>query len=112
VNEGNIWWGQYNRPIGQKNSMSYLPDCRVSYKAAMFLFRIVMVEQTRISACRSNYHRVCLAQLIARNMFIKLKTNDEYRRHVPDFTVIAMPSFRSSPVIDQTPSETFIALNF
>jgi phosphoenolpyruvate carboxykinase (ATP) len=45
-------------------------------------------------------------------MFLKPKTTDEYRRHVPEFTVIAVPSFKSSQLIDQTPSETFIALNF
>ncbi len=50
--------------------------------------------------------------LFARNMFIKPQTMEEYRRHVPEFTVISVPGFRSFPQIDQTPTETFIVLNF
>jgi phosphoenolpyruvate carboxykinase (ATP) len=113
VNEGNIWWGQYNRPIGPEKFDElfarlqgflqgrdvFIQDC---YGGADPDFRLPVRIVTEYA-----WH-----SLFARNMFIKLKTNDEYRRHVPDFTVIAIPSFRSSPVIDQTPSETFIALNF
>jgi phosphoenolpyruvate carboxykinase (ATP) len=113
VNEGNIWWGQYNRPIGPEKFDElfarlqgflqgrdvFVQDC---YGGADPDYRLPVRIITEYA-----WH-----SLFARNMFIKLKTNDEYRRHVPDFTVIAIPSFRSSPVIDQTPSETFIALNF
>jgi phosphoenolpyruvate carboxykinase (ATP) len=113
VNEGNIWWGQYNRPIGPEKFDElfarlqgflqgrdvFVQDC---YGGADPEFRLPVRIITEYA-----WH-----SLFARNMFIKLKTNDEYRRHVPDFTVIAIPSFRSSPVIDQTPSETFIAMNF
>jgi phosphoenolpyruvate carboxykinase (ATP) len=113
VNEGNIWWGQYNRPIGPEKFDElfarlqgflqgrdvFIQDC---YGGADPDFRLPVRIVTEYA-----WH-----SLFARNMFIKLKTNDEYRRHVPDFTVIAIPSFRSSPVIDQTPSETFIAMNF
>jgi phosphoenolpyruvate carboxykinase (ATP) len=45
-------------------------------------------------------------------MFIKPQTVEEYRRHVPEFTIICTPGFKASPQIDQTPSETFIVLNF
>jgi len=113
VNEENIWWGQYNRPIGPEKFDElfarlqgflqgrdvFVQDC---YGGADPDFRLPVRIITEYA-----WH-----SLFARNMFIKLKTNDEYRRHVPDFTLIAIPSFRSSPVIDQTPSETFIALNF
>jgi phosphoenolpyruvate carboxykinase (ATP) len=45
-------------------------------------------------------------------MFILPETNDEYRRHIPEFTVIAAPSFKGIPQIDGTATNTFIALNF
>jgi len=45
-------------------------------------------------------------------MFIKPKTHDEYRRHIPEFTVICVPSFKSFPQIDGTPTSTFIVMNF
>jgi phosphoenolpyruvate carboxykinase (ATP) len=50
--------------------------------------------------------------MFVRNMFILPETNEEYRRHVPDFTVIALPSFKAFPQIDGTNSSTVIALNF
>jgi phosphoenolpyruvate carboxykinase (ATP) len=51
--------------------------------------------------------------LFARNMLIKPETNDEYRRHVPEFTVIAVPSFKAFPPNRQyTPTNTFIVINF
>lgn len=113
VNEGNIWWGEYNRPIGPakfdelyarlqgflQGRDVFVQDC---YGGADIDYRLPIRIITEFA-----WH-----SLFARNMFIKPQTNEEYRRHVPDFTVIAVPSFKSSPVIDQTPSETFIALNF
>ncbi len=50
--------------------------------------------------------------LFARTMFLKNRTLDEFRRHVPDFTIIAAPGFQASPMSDGTRSETFIVLNF
>jgi phosphoenolpyruvate carboxykinase (ATP) len=50
--------------------------------------------------------------MFSRNMFITPETNDEYRRHVPDFTVIALPSFKTFPQLDGTRTDTVIALNF
>jgi phosphoenolpyruvate carboxykinase (ATP) len=47
-----------------------------------------------------------------RNMFIMPKTNEEFRRHIPDFTVVCAPSFKGLPQIDGTTTNTFIVLNF
>jgi phosphoenolpyruvate carboxykinase (ATP) len=113
VSEGNIWWGQYNRPIGPakfdelyarlqgflQGRDVFVQDC---YGGADPDFRLPVRIITEFA-----WH-----SLFARNMFLKPQTSDEYRRHVPDFTVITVPSFKASSVIDQTPSETFIALNF
>jgi phosphoenolpyruvate carboxykinase (ATP) len=45
-------------------------------------------------------------------MFILPKTQEAYQDHVPDFTVIAAPSFKVDPRIDGTRSDTAIILNF
>jgi phosphoenolpyruvate carboxykinase (ATP) len=50
--------------------------------------------------------------LFARNMFIRPQNREEYRQHVPDFTVISVPSFKAFGPIDDTRSSTFIILNF
>jgi phosphoenolpyruvate carboxykinase (ATP) len=50
--------------------------------------------------------------MFARNMFILPQTMEEYRRHVPEFTVLALPSFKGIQTIDGTATETLIVLNF
>jgi phosphoenolpyruvate carboxykinase (ATP) len=50
--------------------------------------------------------------VFARNMFILPQSLEEYRRHVPDFTIVAVPSFKGIPQIDATSTNTFIALSF
>jgi phosphoenolpyruvate carboxykinase (ATP) len=47
-----------------------------------------------------------------RNMFILPQSLEEYKRFVPEFTIMAMPSFKGMPAMDGTQSETFILLSF
>lgn len=112
-NEANIWWGQYNRPFAPDKFdelfarlQGYLQGRDVfvqdAYGGADPDYRLPVRIITETA-----WH-----SLFARNMFIKPQTAEEYRRFVPEFTVIAAPGFKSFPQIDQTPSETFIVLNF
>lgn len=108
-----IWWGQYNRPFAPEKFNElfarlqgylqgrdvFVQDC---YGGADPDYRLPVRVITEL-AWHSHF---------ARNMFVKPQTADEYRRFVPEFTVIAVPGFKSFPQIDQTPSETFIVLNF
>lgn len=110
--EAHVWWGQYNRPMSEEQfdllfqrlqgflqgRDLFVQDC---FGGADPEYRLPVRIVTEYA-----WH-----SLFARNMFLKPRTNEEYRRHVPEFTVIAIPSFRSFPQIDQTPSETFIAIN-
>ncbi|MBX2990685.1 MAG: phosphoenolpyruvate carboxykinase (ATP) [Bacteroidetes bacterium] len=111
--EEKIWWGQYNRPMSPDkfndlyNRLQgflqgrdvFVQDC---YAGADPNYRMPVRMITEL-AWHSHF---------VRNMFILPKTNEEYRRHVPDFTVICVPSFKGIPQIDGTPANTFIALNF
>ncbi len=111
--EAHIWWGQYNRP--------YAPD-----KFEILFNRLQGYLQGRdifvqdcFGGADPDYRlpvriitELAWHSLFARNMFIKPQTAEEYRRHVPEFTVIAVPGFKAFPQIDQTPTETFIVLNF
>jgi phosphoenolpyruvate carboxykinase (ATP) len=111
--EKNIWWSEYNRPFSAENFDElfrrlqgylqgrdvFVQDC---YAGADEEYRLpvrIITEEA--------WH-----SLFAYNMFIQPKTAEEYRRHAPEFTVIAVPNFKSLPQIDQTPSDTFIVLNF
>jgi phosphoenolpyruvate carboxykinase (ATP) len=109
----NVWWGEYNRPmaLNKYNELltrlqGYLQD-RDVFVQDCFVgsdpdFRLPV---RIITECA--WH-----SMFARNMFILAKTNEELRNHVPEFTVIAVPSFKSAPEIDGTLADTFIALNF
>ena len=108
-----IWWGQYNRPYSREKFDElysrlqgflqgrdlFVQDC---YGGSDPEFRLPVRIVTEFA-----WH-----SMFARNMFLKPTKNEEYRRHVPEFTVIAVPSFKAFPQIDQTNSETFIAINF
>lgn len=109
----NVWWGEYNRPYdGDKfeelfsrlqgflqDRDLFIQDC---YAGADPDYRLPVRIITEYA-----WH-----SLFARNMFILPESNEEYRRHVPQFTVLSIPSFKAHPSIDGTSSDTFIALNF
>ncbi|UCD98810.1 MAG: phosphoenolpyruvate carboxykinase (ATP) [Chloroflexota bacterium] len=108
-----VWWGEYNRPFdGDKfeelfsrlqgflqGRDIFIQDC---YGGADPNFKLPVRIITEFA-----WH-----SLFARNMFILPETNEEYRRHVPKFTVICVPSFQAYPSIDGSQSPTFIAINF
>ena len=111
--DGHIWWGQYNRPYSTEKFNDlfnrvqgflqgrdlFVQDC---YAGADPNYRLPVRIATEYA-----WH-----SMFARNMFILPKTNEEYRRHVPEFTVLAVPSFKAFPQIDNTNSDTVIAINF
>jgi len=111
--EGNIWWGQYNRPMsGEKfdelyaRLLGYLQGRDVFvqdvYAGADENYRLPVRVVTELA-----WH-----SMFVRNMFILPKSLEEYKRFVPDFTVVAVPGFNADPRVDNTNSETFIALSF
>jgi len=111
--EKNVWWGEYNRPYATAKFDELFN------RLQGFLQGRDLFVQDCYGGSDPNYRlpirivaELAWHSLFARNMFIKPKTNEEYRRHVPEFTVICVPSFKSFPQIDGTPSNTFIVLNF
>ena len=108
-----IWWGEYNRPYSTdkfnelvnrvqgflQGQDVFIQDC---YAGADPDYQLPVRIITELA-----WH-----SMFSRNMFILPETNEDYRRHVPEFTVIAIPSFQAFPQIDNTNSKTVIALNF
>ncbi len=111
--ENHIWWGEYNRPFSP-DKFNELYGRMQGYLQGRDLF----VQDCYVGADVEHRMPVRLVNelawhgMFARNMFIVPKSNDEYRRHVPDFTVIVAPGFKGIPTIDSTATNTFIALNF
>jgi phosphoenolpyruvate carboxykinase (ATP) len=111
--EDNIWWGEFNKPFDAEKF-----DALFARMQGYFQGRDVFVQDC-FGGADPDYRLPIRAiteyawhSLFVRNMFIKPQTVEEYRRHVPEFTIICAPGFKASPQIDQTPSETFIVLNF
>jgi len=108
-----VWWGEYNRPISPEKFAGlytrmqayvqgeelFVQDCYAGNDEEHTLAVRVITED----AWQSHF---------SRNMFILPKTREEYRQFIPDFTVLALPSFKADPIIDGTRSETAIILNF
>ncbi len=108
-----IWWGVYNRPLEAEKFSGilmrlqaflqgeelFVQDCY----AGADLSYTMPVRIITTSAWQS---------LFAKNMFISLKTKEEYRKHIPEFTVIVAPSFKLDPRIDGTKTETGVIINF
>jgi phosphoenolpyruvate carboxykinase (ATP) len=111
--EDNVWWGQYNRPFERDKF-----DDLFSRMQGFLQARDVFVQDCYAGA-DPNYRmpvrivtELAWHSLFARNMFITPKNREEYRQHIPDFTVMCAPSFKGIPQIDGTASNTYIVLNF
>jgi phosphoenolpyruvate carboxykinase (ATP) len=111
--ENNIWWGVYNRPFaGDKFEILY--DRMLGFLQG----RDVFVQDVYGGADENYRLPVRIVTELAwhshfvRNMFILPQSLEEYKRFVPEFTIIAMPSFKGMPAVDSTASDTFICLSF
>ena len=111
--EGHVWWGQYNRPFSDEKfevlferMLGYLQGRDVfvqdAYAGADVNYRLPVRIVTELA-----WH-----SMFARNMFLVPQSLEEYKRFVPEFTIVALPEFKAAPTIDNTNDETFIVLSF
>ena len=110
---GKIWWGIYNRPFSSEKFNQIMGRVQ-AYCQGEELF-----VQDCYAGADPDYRmpiRIITEKawhsLFARNMFITTNDQDELKKFIPDFTVIALPGFNVDPSIDGTRTETAIVLNF
>jgi phosphoenolpyruvate carboxykinase (ATP) len=110
--EHNIWWGDVNRPISPEK-YEHLKARMLAYTAGKDLF-----VQDCYAGADPHYRmpiRIITERawhsLFARNLFIQ-PNHDDLLNHIPEFTVIDIPSFQANPEEDGTRSEVFVILNF
>ncbi len=111
--ENNVWWGTYNRPFeGQKF------DQMVERMLGFMQGRDVFVQDVYAGADKNYRLPVRIVTELAwhshfvRNMFILPESLEEYKSFIPEFTILAMPSFKANPAVDNSNSETIICLSF
>jgi phosphoenolpyruvate carboxykinase (ATP) len=111
--EDQIWWGEYNRPYST-DKFNELISRLQGYVQGRDLF-----VQDCYAGADQDYRmpvriiaELAWHSLFAHNMFILPESAEEYRQHIPEFTLLALPSFNAFPPIDDTRSDTFIIVNF
>lgn len=111
--EGNIWWGVYNRPF-ESRKFEVLYDRMLGFLQGKDVF-----IQDVYAGADPDYQlpvrivtQYAWHSHFARNMFILPNSLEEYKRFVPEFTIISMPDFKASSSIDNSNSETFVCLSF
>jgi phosphoenolpyruvate carboxykinase (ATP) len=111
--ENNVWWGVYNRPF-ETEKFDALYARLLGYLQGKDVFVQDVYagadEKYRLAVRFVTEH--AWHSMFIRNMFLAPQSLEEYKRFVPDFTLIAAPGFKASPSVDNTNSETFIVLNF
>ncbi len=111
--EDQVWWGEYNRPFDPEKF-----EALFSRVQAFLQDEEVFVQDCYAGADPEYRMPVRIItedawqSLFARNMFILPDNQDAYQSHVPDFTVIAVPSFKTDPRVDGTRTDTAIIINF
>jgi len=113
ANQDKIDWGEYNRPLDNDKFAGIL------YRLQAFLQGEELFVQDVYAGGDPEYSlpvRIITTHawqsFFARNMFVKPKSRDEYKNFVPEFTLIAAPSFKLDPRVDGTLSETGIIIDF
>lgn len=110
--EDKIWWGVYNRPFSREKFNGLLTRLQAFLQGEELFVQDVFVGADpeyrmpiRIitdSAWQSHF---------ARNMFIPITNQDDLKKHIPEFTIIASPSFKADPRVDGTRTETAMVIN-
>jgi phosphoenolpyruvate carboxykinase (ATP) len=111
--DANIWWGQYNRPFSAEKFNALLARLQAYWQDEELFVQDCFAgadPEYRLPVRIVTEH--AWQSLFARNMFIPPAKQDDYKKHVPEFTVLASPSFKVDPRIDGTRSETAIIINF
>lgn len=111
--EDKIDWGVQNRPMSPEKFNNILTRMQ-AYLQGEELF-----VQDCYAGADQEYRMpvrvvtdLAWQSLFARNMLIKVDKLDDYKKFVPEFTVIVSPSFKVDPRVDGTNSETAIIIDF
>ena len=111
--ENKIWWGEYNRPFSEAAFNA------LYYRIQAFLQKRDLFVQDCYTGADPKYRlpiriitEYASHSLFARNMFFQPESPEELRGFVPEFTIIDIPSFETTPHIDGTLSSSFILHDF
>ncbi len=110
--EKDISWGNINKPFDPKQFKSLWKRMQAYLQG-----KDIFVQDNYIGTDLK--YRIPLRiiteyawqSLFARNMFNRILDFEELKKHIPEYTIIALPDFKAIPEIDKTNSEAFIILH-
>ena len=111
--QDNVWWGTVNRPIDVEQFRALKETTLASLKG-----KELFVQDCFAGADPSYRLPVRIItecawhSLFARTMFLPLPADTEPSQHVPEFTVIDVPSVEADPAVHGTSSGVFIVVDF
>jgi phosphoenolpyruvate carboxykinase (ATP) len=111
--EEDISWGEYNRPCDPQKFNGLLTRLQAFLQGEeLFVQDCYVGADPEFRMPIRVITDSAWQNLFARNMFINIDNLDEYKKHIPDFTVIAAPSFKADPRVDGTRTQTAMLINF
>jgi phosphoenolpyruvate carboxykinase (ATP) len=110
--DGDIWWGEVNRPIPREKFDELLGRAREHVRGRdLFVFDGYAGADPRYRLNVRVITENAWHSLFARNMFIREEDPQRLASFQPDFVVFDVASFQADPQRDGTRSSTFILLD-
>ncbi|MDX2444028.1 MAG: phosphoenolpyruvate carboxykinase (ATP) [Bacteroidales bacterium] len=108
-----IDWGEYNRPMSTEKFSGLFSRLQAFLQGEeLFVQDVYAGADPRYRIPFRIVTEKAWQSLFARNMFHTISNRDELKKFIPDFTLIAAPSFKLDPRIDGTLSKTAIVIDF
>ena len=108
-----INWGEYNRPMSQEKFSGLFSRLQAFLQGEeLFVQDVYAGADPRYRIPFRIITDKAWQSLFARNMFHTISNRDELKKFIPEFTLIASPSFKLDPRIDGTLSKTAIVIDF
>jgi phosphoenolpyruvate carboxykinase (ATP) len=110
--EGDIWWGEVNRPFDRERFDLLLAEAREHVQGKdLFVFDGYAGADPRYRLNVRVITETAWHNLFARNMFVRESDGGVLRSFQPNFTVLNVPSLEADPARHGTRSGTFILLD-
>jgi len=108
-----IDWGEYNRPMSADKFNGIFTRLQAYLQGEeVFVQDVYAGADPRYRVPFRIITEKAWQSLFARNMFHTTNNRDELKKYVPEFTIIAAPSFKLDPKVDGTLSQTAIVVDF